>query len=307
LTGIEPLIMNGDWILVKQMCFGYGHGTPPDVRKKRWERTMSAKLGLKDFFHTLEGNPDGPKMVFLHGLLGFAANWRSISKAFEASHHIFVFDQRGHGRSIKPGSGYLPEDFANDLKLLLDELGWNKIVLVGHSMGGRNAINFAARFSERVQKLVIEDIGPESDVQGAAFFEDLFRKIPTPFSTKREAKEFLLNQLGNITLGHFLYTNIEEKAEGVFDWRFSKEAMLKTAREGRLQDRWHDWRSLKMPILVIRGERSLDLKPEIFRQMLAENMNAKGVEIADSGHWVHFEKPKEFIAALAGFLQSPRP
>ncbi|MBX9767556.1 MAG: alpha/beta hydrolase [Bdellovibrionales bacterium] len=263
---------------------------------------MSAKLGLKDFFHTIEGNPLGPKLVFLHGLLGFAANWRSISKAFEATHHIFIYDQRGHGRSVKPTSGYLPEDFANDLLLLIDELGWKEINLVGHSMGGRNAINFAARFPERVSRLVIEDIGAESDHNGAEFFEDLFARIPTPFSDKREAKDFLLTKLGNMTLGHFLYTNIEEKSEGVFDWRFSKEAMLKTVREGRIQDRWYDWRNLKMPVLLIRGERSLDLKPEIYKQMLAENKNAKGVEIADSGHWVHFEKPKEFTSALSDFL-----
>ena len=264
---------------------------------------MSRALGLKDFYHVIEGNPAGPKLVFLHGLLGFAANWRSISKHFEATHHIFAFDQRGHGKSVKPPEGYLPQDFADDLLALLDELGWDRVQLVGHSMGARNAINFAARFPTRVAKLVIEDIGPESDPQGAKYFEELFRKIPTPFSGRREAKDFLLLEFGNLTLGHFLYTNIEEKPDGTYDWRFSKDAMLKTVREGRMQDRWFDWRNLKMPILVVRGETSSDLKPDIFKRMLAENGNARGVEIQGAGHWVHFEKPQEFVDALKGFLE----
>ena len=98
---------------------------------------------LNHFNYQLLGDPQAPKLVFLHGLMGSAANWRKITTAFTEKYHILLYDQRGHGRSFQPSSGYKPEDYASDLQQILKELGWEKIFLVGHSLGGRNALNFA--------------------------------------------------------------------------------------------------------------------------------------------------------------------
>src|SRR5690606_32763910 len=106
---------------------------------------------------------------------------------------ILTYDQRGHGRSFKPESGYSPEDYANDLEKILNELGWERIHLVGHSMGGRNALSFASRFPQRVISLVIEDISPESNPGDVARYEKLLNRVPTPFQSKKDAKDFLLN------------------------------------------------------------------------------------------------------------------
>lgn len=116
---------------------------------------------LENFNYSITGQGnEAPKLVFLHGVMGFGLNWRTITKVFDPYFRCLVYDQRGHGRSFHPESGYAPEDYANDLEQILEELSWNKISLVGHSMGGRNALEFAHRFSARVEKLVIEDIGP---------------------------------------------------------------------------------------------------------------------------------------------------
>src|SRR4051812_15656878 len=117
-------------------------------------------MALSQFHHQIAGNPAGHKLVFLHGLMGSASNWRKITPAFENDYQILIYDQRGHGRSFKPISGYTPADFAGDLKNIIDELGWEKIHLVGHSMGGRNALEFAQLFPRRIDHLVIEDITP---------------------------------------------------------------------------------------------------------------------------------------------------
>src|SRR5512135_2152018 len=98
---------------------------------------------LDNFSYQVLGNEKGAKVVFLHGLMGSGVNWRKIAQSLEADYQVLIFDQRGHGRSFQPSSGYAPEDYANDLALILEELRWEKILLVGHSMGGRNALHFA--------------------------------------------------------------------------------------------------------------------------------------------------------------------
>ncbi|MGE3973871.1 MAG: alpha/beta fold hydrolase [Bdellovibrionales bacterium] len=257
---------------------------------------------LEQFHHSIYGLESSPKLVFLHGLMGFAGNWRRITPAFEKDFQILTYDQRGHGRSFKPSGGYRPEDYADDLAKILEELGWEKIHLVGHSMGGRNAQNFAARFPQRVVKLVIEDIGPDTSEAAVQKIVDIIERAPTPFTDKVMAKDFFYNNYKDVSLGAYLYSNIEEKPNKTFDWRFSKEAILESVRLGRAQERWDELKSLKMPTLLIRGEKSEELPRDVYEKALTVNPLVKGVEIAGSGHWVHFDKPDEFIQALKKFF-----
>lgn len=259
---------------------------------------------LNQFHYQIYGDSSSPKLVFLHGLMGFGANWRKIVSGLENRFNILTFDQRGHGRSLKPKDGYAPEDYADDLVKILDNLGWQKIYLVGHSMGGRNALNFAVRFPQRVISLVIEDISPESKLSDVERYEKLLGRVPTPFKNKKEAKDFLLNEFGDPVLGNYFYSNLVENDEGLVDWRFSKHGILESVRMGRKVDRWDEWRSLKMPVLLVRGERSEDLTQSTFEKMLRENPNAKGVVIQNAGHWVHFDQPEEFIQNLDAFLSA---
>ena len=257
---------------------------------------------LNQFHYQLYGDQNHPKLVFLHGLMGFGANWRKVVSSLEDQFHILTLDQRGHGRSIKPETGYAPENYSDDLIEILNELGWDKIHLVGHSMGGRNALNFAARFPQRVISLVIEDISPEPKISDVEKYEKLLGRVPTPFENKKAAKEFLLNDFGDPVLGNYFYSNLVENDQGLVDWRFSKKGILDTVRLGREKDRWSEWRALKMPTLLIRGEKSQDLPQDIYEKMLKENMHVDGVVIKDAGHWVHFDQPEQFIKELKTFL-----
>ncbi len=257
---------------------------------------------ISNFNSDIRGLESGPKLVFLHGLMGSWANWRRIITAFESKYHILSFDQRGHGRSFRPEAGYSPEAYAEDLLKILDELNWGKVSIVGHSMGGRNAFVFAADQPERVEKLVIEDIGPEGSAQSVRKIELLLGRVPTPFNDKRVAKETILGAFENQVLAQYFYSNIAEVSPGVFDWRFSKEAILQSVREGRDRDRWDYWEKLKSPTLLIRGDRSDELDQETYEKMLAKNPTSTGVIIPDAGHWVHFDQPQLFIEALQNFL-----
>jgi len=114
-------------------------------------------------------------------------------------------------------TGYASEDYADDLFLIAQELGWSHFILVGHSMGGRNALCFAHKYPEMIEKLIIEDIGPDPNMHAIEYYQKMLAAVPTPFASKLAAKEFFMNEwpkLGVVhenvlTLGQYLYSNIE--------------------------------------------------------------------------------------------------
>lgn len=266
---------------------------------------------LDQFHYQLLGNPSGPKLVFLHGLMGSAANWRKITNLFADAYHILIYDQRGHGRSFQPASGYRPEDYADDLAKILDELAWEKVLLVGHSMGGRNALNFASRWPHRVIGLCLEDISAEGDQEGVNRIENLLALVPTPFASRIEAKHYLLEEFPRklkqkdaMTLAQYFYSNMADQTDGTTDWRFSKSGVLASLYEGRTRDRWDELKKLSMPTLLVRGQESPDLRADVYERMLAANPMIQGAEIGPSGHWVHFDQPEKFAVVLRKFFDS---
>ena len=240
--------------------------------------------------------------------MGYGSNWRKIISQLPGE-RILIFDQRGHGKSWKPETGYASEDYADDLYLIAQELGWDKFILVGHSMGGRNALSFAHKYPEKIEKLIIEDIGPDPQMSAIEYYKNMLNSVPTPFNSKLEAKEFFLNQWPSLgiahenplILGQYLYSNMEDKSDGKVDWRFSKEAIMATVIQGRAKDAWNDLRMLTVPTLIIRGEQSKELSREVFQRMLASNTRLKGVEIPNAGHWVHADKSTAFAQSILEF------
>jgi esterase len=272
---------------------------------------------LDRFHHTLTGDPAKPKLVFLHGLMGFSLNWRRIAKAFESDFQILVYDQRGHGRTtVRPATGYAPEDYARDLGEILEALKWTQITLVGHSMGGRASYSFAAQHPEKVTRLVIEDIGPKSydTGTGVTFTERMLNEVPVPFATKREARTWFDTDFPKIfgdtpqkkILAEYLYANLTENYHGRAVWRFYEPGVRESVEQGRAYERWDDIEALKMPTLVLRGELSTDLPRPVFEKMLKLNSLIEGVEISGAGHWIHSDRPDVFIEALRRFFKGER-
>jgi len=265
---------------------------------------------LDNFRYSFFGPEEGRPWIFLHGLMGTGANWQRIVTDLAKTERILTFDQRGHGRSFQPPTGYCPEDFANDLLKIITEIGWGQFILVGHSMGGRNALNFASRFPAKVTHLIIEDIGPEQKSEDIEYFKRLLGGIPTPFICREKARQFFgteFSELGlvhddPVMVGQFLYANLEEKEDGSLDWRFFKEGIMQAVICGRDRSRWDELRALIVPTLVMRGSKSKELSHETYFQMQASSPLIEGVEIPESGHWIHAEQPKAFLTAIKNFV-----
>jgi esterase len=267
---------------------------------------------LDNFHFQIDGNPSGPKVVFLHGLLGSAVNWRKITAKFANVYHMLTYDQRGHGRSFQPTDGYAPVDYAADLHVILNELGWDKVFLVGHSMGARNALEFTHLYPERARGLVLEDIPATKPLENSSKTETMIRAAPVPFATRRAAKEFFLNDFVQMfrdrpqveMLGQFFYANIVENEQGQGVWRFHMPGIIQTIRVGRSRD-WNTvLKTLQVSTLLIRGSTSDELSHEDYQMICALNPLIQGVEIAPAGHWVHTDQPEQFCVAVENFIQS---
>lgn len=244
-------------------------------------------------------------LVLLHGLMGFAANWGKIWPSFQSERPVLVLDQRGHGRSEKPAHGYSPEDYAGDLAGLLTHLGWSGCHIVGHSMGGRVALRFCARYPHLAASLCMEDSGVESNPQRIEWIRDLLGAIPTPFPGREEAKAYFASHFREDPLtGSFLHANLETRSDGTLDWRFHAPGMHETVATGRATDASEEFRQLSLPTLVVRGSRSREFPAVEAAHMKEMRPQTRLVEIENAGHYVHAERPAEFSAALSDFLRA---
>lgn len=243
-------------------------------------------------------------VVLLHGLMGFAANWGKVWPELHTQRPVLVLDQRGHGRSPKPQTGYSPTDYARDLHAVLDSLGWTKkIHVVGHSMGGRVALRFASLYPERVASLTMEDSGADARPERVNWICELLASVPTPFASREEAKAFFAENYRQDPLtGTFLHANLEQAENGTLDWRFFAPGMIETVETGRATDAMREFTQLKSPTLLVRGSRSAEFPAGEAKAMAAARPNVVLVTIEGAGHFVHAEKPQEFTRALAQFL-----
>ncbi len=260
---------------------------------------------LQNFNYQILGNEANPKLVFLHGLMGFGSNWRSFARHFEGRYQCLLYDQRGHGRSFRPPRGYQLADYVEDLQKILQELGWKEVILVGHSMGARVAAGFAAQFPETVQKLVLVDMGPVSDITSMTAIEEKIKMVPVPFASRDEARAFFdgpfLQKYKNETLKQFFYANLDSNEKGEMTWRFFLPGILETLWQSRTQQQWDAYRGFTMPTLLVRGEKSNDFPQALFAEVVAQNPRIHGVEVLGAGHWVHVEKPQELLKIFEDF------
>lgn len=262
----------------------------------------------KDIYHRIHGpdilSPQTYPVVLLHGLMGFSANWGKIWPELHHRRPVLVLDQRGHGKSPKPKTGYTPTDYARDLKGVLDLLGWEKVHVVGHSMGGRVALRFCSLFPERSLSLTMEDSGTDSRTERVIWIQELLATIPTPFDTREEAKTFFNDNFKDDPMtGSFLHMNLELKENGKLDWRFHAPGMIETVETGRATDASREFAKLSLPTLIVRGGKSKEFPALEAKHMASSRKLTSLVTIEGAGHFVHAEKPLEFTKALAVFLE----
>ncbi len=258
------------------------------------------------------GTPGKPSMVLLHGFQSNAHTWDTFSQAMAADYHVLALDQRGHGDTgWAPDSNYAPDAFISDIVGFIDTLNLAPTLLVGHSMGGRHAAMVAADYPEKVNKIIIVDTPAELP---PAIMEMLAQQPgsdgpPTP-ETFDDFETVIRNGMQQYPLTpeaelrHANYHNLCRNSDGTWRWRWDIMLLEQRRLNRSLQLNLYTYlERVQCPTLLIRGQESPLLTPEVAQKMIASLPHGRLVDIARAAHTVNADNAPEFNAVTAAFLK----
>lgn len=243
----------------------------------------------------------GPlKLVILHGLLGSSQNWHTAASKLSESFLVIVPDLRNHGES--PHGAHSIDLMQKDLLDLLDELNLAKACLLGHSMGGLVAMQFALTNAHRLQALIVEDIAPGAQMKSMAGIFNALNAIDlTKVSRRQDADEQLSKSLSSPLLRQFLLQNLKRQDDGTFGWRCNLPELHRFVQKDApltFDPRAH----FAGPTLFIAGELSAHRIAALQERISRPFPNHQLVTIANAGHWVHFDAMPQFVQTVTEFI-----
>jgi esterase len=267
---------------------------------------------MKLFFRRAgEGDP----LVILHGLYGSSDNWMGIARKLAGKFTVWCIDHRNHGHSPhSPVHTY--QAMKNDLAEFVEDHIQGKVSLLGHSMGGKVAMHYAADYPERIKNLVIVDIAPK-DYLG---MEDesqyhLHRNILLAlqelgegrFSARKMVEERLSEKIGDLRIIQLLMKNVVwDTVSHSISWRFNVESLFDNLEEivGGVNFRWFEDRIpiTAYPVVFIRGLESPYIKDTDISPLKMIYPEAEIIDIPEAGHWLHAEQPELFMDAVQHFI-----
>jgi pimeloyl-ACP methyl ester carboxylesterase len=266
-------------------------------------RTLDVNgLGL----HALEsGTPGGLPVCLLHGGAAHAHWFDAVTPRLGARRHLLALDQRGHGESTWASPpAYATEDFVADLGGVLDQLGWARAVVVGHSMGGHNAMAFAAWRPDRVRGLVIVDSRPSIPEERLSRLRRRGKHVLRHHPSLDDAlAAFRLLPRETVAdpalLAHLARAGVVQR-DGGWIYRFDPDGN----RQRRPADVWALLDRIVAPTLIVRGALSPILTREVAERLRSAIRHAQLVEIPGTYHHLVLDAPQAFAATLERFLRA---
>ena len=242
---------------------------------------------------------EGQPLIILHGLLGMLDNWQAPARYLAEGYKVYIVDLRNHGHSSHhPEHNY--SVMMMDVLELLDDLKIESSHLLGHSMGGKVAMKFAQTYPERLKRLIVADIGPKFYPVHHQLILQALRAVPLGSLEKRtDAESYMEPFIKEAGIRQFLMKSLYHPARGSFAWRFNLDAIENNIEHiGEALDEM-DYEGLT---LFIRGGRSNYILDEDWPDIKVLFPNSHLVTIEGAGHWLHAEKPEEFVTEVMAFL-----
>ncbi len=243
--------------------------------------------------------PSGlPPLLIVHGLFGSARNWGVIAQRMSADRDVLAVDMRNHGTSPRFPTHSYP-DMAADLAEVIAANG-GQMDVMGHSMGGKAAMQLALTHPDRVNRLIVADIAP------VAYSHDQSRHIHamraldlTGLTTRSEADKRLAVEMDDPSLRAFFLQSLDLKATPP-EWRLNLDVL--EAEMPKIVG-WPDTPgTFDHPTLFLSGAESQYVKPEYRAAIRAQFTVARFAKLPGAGHWLHAEKPREFEETMRIFL-----
>lgn len=244
----------------------------------------------------------GKAIIILHGLFGSSDNWMSIGKELAESYEVWLIDQRNHGASPHTDE-FNYELMADDLKKFIEQHKIEKPIILGHSMGGKTAMYFAVAHPQLFDKLIVADIAPKAyNVHHDTILEGLCSLDLPNLSSRQEADEQLAKFVDEAGIRAFLLKNLTRDKDKGFAWKINLpvlrdkiEEIVRGLETNAVSDK---------PTLFIRGANSNYIKDSDHIAIMNFFPNSEIKTIEGAGHWLHAEKPEEFLQLVQDFIRN---
>ncbi|MFK8006870.1 MAG: alpha/beta fold hydrolase [Saprospiraceae bacterium] len=252
------------------------------------------KLNYKEFG---QGDP----VIILHGLFGTSDNWQTIAKKIAENYSVYIIDQRNHGRSPHDDE-FNYKVMAEDLKNFMESHWIYSARIIGHSMGGKTAMQFATDYPDMVEKLVVVDIANESYEGGhEVIFNALLGLDLEKVESRKEADALLQTQIEDFGVRQFLLKNLTRSKDGKYIWKMNLPIIHQNYQA--ILSKIEGDEVFEGATLFVKGGLSKYVTEANFETTKHFFPNAKLETIENVGHWVHAEAPKELLEILEKFLE----
>ncbi|MFN0145991.1 MAG: alpha/beta fold hydrolase [Dehalococcoidia bacterium] len=255
------------------------------------------------------GAPEAPPILMLHGFGVSGHMFDEFAERMQDRYRLIALDQRGHGDSgWAPDGDYTRQTFVEDVELFRKALGLERFVLLGHSMGGLNAVSYAVEHPQCVESLVLVDVGPEAAKEGV---DNIVRFTRGP--DELDFDEFVemahrFNQRRTLeNIRERMRHRLKPLQSGKWTWKFDKrfrapDSGLRVGSELTNDQTWALYRAIGAPTLLIRGGESDVLTPEVADRCVREMQRARLAVVPGAGHSVPGDSPDAFTEVVRAFL-----
>lgn len=241
---------------------------------------------------------EGKPLVIVHGLFGFSDNWQTHGKRLSEYYRVIMVDLRNHGHSDW-SDDFSYDLMVSDLKELFDDLQLKDIILLGHSMGGKAAMRYALDYPAYLEKLIVVDMGIKSY---RPHHQSILQALNTldldSIKNRSEADAHMSQYVENYGERQFLLKNIYWIEKGKMAWRMNFKVMEREMTE--ILSALPEGESM-IQTLFIRGGNSRYILDEDISAIEERFADSEVVTIEEAGHWVHAEKPEEFLDTVLAF------
>ncbi len=247
----------------------------------------------------------GEPLLILHGMFGTLDNWQTVGKQLAEHFTVYLLDQRNHGRSPHHDEMNYAA-LSEDLRYFMESHWIFKAHIMGHSMGGKTAMQFALDHPDMTDKLIIVDIAPKRYAGGHESILNAIMALDLSQLTQRQdAENFLTAQLPQEppSTVQFLMKNLSRNKDGAFEWKMNFRAIYNHYQEilENVKPTYHA--HFEGDTLFLRGSRSSYILDEDQAAIASLFPQARLETIAHAGHWVHADQPEQLLQAVRQFLK----
>ncbi|MEW5816550.1 MAG: alpha/beta fold hydrolase [Spirochaetota bacterium] len=245
----------------------------------------------------------GYPVIILHGLLGSSDNWHPIAKRLENRFRVITVDLRNHGRSPH-AEVFNYEIMARDIADLLDEKQVSASHFIGHSLGGKVAMEVSLTYPKRIGKLIIVDINPKTY---QPYYENIFETVKNLnldcITSRKEAEEKFIPSVPDRLVRLFLLKNLYRDSQGKYKWKININGLAKNYDNIWVGIKEDSRVPYSGPVLFIRGALSDAIRDQDILHIQKLFLKAQIVTVPDAGHWIHATHPDTFTRIVFDFFK----